>query len=138
MWRHDEGQSEAEDLQNRFTAYVTTAIRRQRTAYIKKLSDRQIMEDDAEYEQKEPTYSQEEQIFAELSLLMQMENDALIYALKGLTEQERHLFLSRVLDGKEFDALAAEYGMQYKGITTAYYRIIKKIRKLMEEAENGF
>ena len=138
MWGRNEGQSRSDILQNRFTAYVTTAIRRQRNAYIQKLNEKSLMESIVEYEQVDSAYSEEEQIFAELPLLMQLENVALLGALKGLTEQERHLFLSRVLDGKDFDALAAEYGMQYKGVTTAYYRIIKKIRKLMEEVENGF
>ena len=134
MWRRNEGQSEAEVLQNRFTAYVTTAIRRQRKAYIQKLSEKQATEIYTEYELSGLTYNQEEEIFAELPLLMQLEDDALLRALKGLTEQERHIFLSRVLDGKGFEALAAEYGMKYKGITTAYYRSVKKIKKIMKEA----
>ena len=134
MWRRNEGQTEAEVQQNRFTAYVTTAIRRQRKAYIQKLSEKQAEESYTEYDLSGLTYNQEEEIFAELPLLMQLEDDALLRALKGLTEQERHIFLSRVLDGKGFEALAAEYGMKYKGITTAYYRSVKKIKKIMKEA----
>ena len=134
MWRHNDGRSEAEVLQNRFTAYVTTAVRRQRKAYILKLSERQAAESYAEYELSGLTYDQEEEIFAGLPLMMQMEDGALLRALKGLTAQERQIFLSRVLDGKGFEALAAEYGMKYKGITTAYYRSIKKMKKIMEEA----
>lgn len=129
MRLRNEGQSETEILQNRFTAYVATAVRRQRKAYIQKLSEKQAFESYTEFELPELTYNSEEQIFAELPLLMQLENDALLHALKGLTEQERHIFLARVLDGKDFEALAAEYGMQYKGITTAYYRTVKKIKK---------
>ena len=138
MWRRNEGQSEAEVLQNRFTAYVTTAVRRQRKAYIQKLIEKQATENCAEYELMELTYNQEEEIFSELPLLMQLENDTLLRALKGLTEQERHIFLSRVLDGKDFEALATEYDMQYKGVTTAYYRTVKKIRKVMKEVGNDF
>ena len=134
MWLRNDGQSKAEVLQNRFTSYVATAVRRQRKAYIQKLSERQAAESCTEHELLELTYSQEEEIFAELPLLMQLEDDALLRALKGLTEQERNIFLSRVLDGKDFEALAAEHGMQYKGITTAYYRTVKKIRKMMKEA----
>lgn len=133
MWRRNEGQTETEVLQNRFTAYVTTAIRHQRKAYIQKLSEKQAEESYTEYELSGLTYNQEEEIFSKLPLLMQLEDDALLRALKGLTEQERHIFLSRVLDGKGFEELAAEYGMKYKGITTAYYRSVKKIKKIMKE-----
>lgn len=133
--RKNEGQSEAEILQNRFTSYVTTAIRRQRQAYIQKLRDRQAIESHIEYDLPEPDYDQEEAIFAELPLLMRLENDALLHALREITEKERHIFLTRVLDGKDFEALAVEYGMQYKGITTAYYRTIQKIRRKMREVE---
>ena len=66
---------------------------------------------------------------------MRLENDALLQALREITEKERHIFLARVLDGKDFEALAVEYGMQYKGITTAYYRTIQKIRRKMREVE---
>lgn len=66
--------------------------------------------------------------------MMQLEDDALLRALKGLTEQERHIFLSRVFEGKGFEALTAEYGIKCKGITTAYYRSVKKIKMIMKEA----
>ena len=135
MWRRNEGRSETDTLQNRFTSYVATAVRRRRRDYILKLSERQMAEAGLNYEMEDTAYNQDAQMFSELPLMLQLESDALLYALKGLTERERHIFLAHVLDEKDFEVLAAEYGMQYKGITTAYYRIIKKIRLKMKEVK---
>lgn len=72
-------------------------------------------------------------LFKELPLLLQLENDSLLYALKEINERERHVFLSRILDEKSFEVLAAELGLSYKGVAAIYYRAIAKIKKKMEE-----
>ena len=66
---------------------------------------------------------------------MRLENDVLLYALKEISERERHIFLSRVLDEKSFELLADELGLGYKGVTAIYYRAIHKIKKIMEEMD---
>lgn len=135
MWHRNEGKSETDILQNRFSAYVTTAVRRQRKTYLQKKNVIQAVEQFMDYELAEPLYKQEEQAFEKLPILMQLEDSVLLYALKKLSAQERSLFVSHVLEEKDFFELASEYGMHYKGIATAYYRVVKKIKRIMEEVE---
>ena len=64
---------------------------------------------------------------------MQLEDSALIHALKEVNERERHIFLARVLDERSFESLAEETGLGYKGVAAIYYRTIQKIKKKMKE-----
>lgn len=79
-----------------------------------------------------------EDIMGELPLLMQLENDKLLQALKELDERERQIFFARVLDEKSFVELASIVGLGYKGVAAVYYRALRKIRNRMKEAENEF
>ncbi len=135
MWQRNSGREKAEILQNHFTAYVMTAIQRRRDEYTQQLWRRQEIEYLAAEVQAEQGYDFEQGLLEELPLRLQLENDALLYALKEISERERHVFLSRVLDAKSFEALAAELGLSYKGVAAVYYRAIAKIKKRMEEME---
>lgn len=131
MWQRNSGREKAEILQNHFTAYVMTAIQRRRDEYTQQLWRRQEIEYLAAEVQAEQGYDFEQGLLEELPLRLQLENDA----LKEISERERHVFLSRVLDAKSFEALAAELGLSYKGVAAVYYRAIAKIKKRMEEME---
>ncbi|EHF03836.1 hypothetical protein HMPREF1020_04171 [Clostridium sp. 7_3_54FAA] len=82
MWQRNNGQTEAEKLQNRFTAYLLVAVRRQQRDYVIKKNQRIrhefLMEDDT-YQTERQT---EADILDELPLLIQMENVALQCALE--------------------------------------------------------
>lgn len=138
MWQKNNGQNEAEVLQNRFTAYLSSAIIRRRKEYILQAVRRQQAESLMEKPIFVPADNMERQILEELPLLMRLENDTLLYALKELNERERHVFLSRVLDEKSFEELAMELSLTYKGVAAVYYRAIRKIRNKMKEAEYEF
>lgn len=138
MWQRNKGQEEAEILQNRFTAYLVTAVNRRKLTYInqrnKQLQRECLMEnDDWKLE-----LTSEQEGFNDLPLLMNLENDQLFYALKHLNEKERYVFLERVLNEVSFEELAAVLGLSYKGATTIYYRTVQKMKKYMKEKENGF
>lgn len=135
MWQRNNGQEEAEKLQNRFTAYLVTAVRRQRAAYMNQKNKLVQMEYLAENESRHFQECMSNDIFDELPLLMQLENDRLFYALKYLNERERYVFLERVLNEVSFEELAAELGLSYKGVTTIYYRTVQKIKKQMKETD---
>ena len=137
MWQRNNGQTESEKLQNRFTAYLLVAVRRQQRDYVIKKNQRIryefLMEDD--------TYQTERQIEAdildELPLMIQMENVALQCALEQISERERYVFMARVLDGISFEELRAELGLGYKGVAAVYYRAVSKIRKRMKEVNQN-
>lgn len=133
MWQKNNGKSESEILQNLFTAYLTTAVNRRRNDYIKQAVRIQQMENITEDIQYNQEYEAEEDMFHGLPLPMQLEDSVLLHALKEVNERERHVFFARVLDERSFESIAEEMGMGYKGVTSIYYRTLRKIKKKMKE-----
>lgn len=132
MWQKNNGKSETEIIQNQFTAYLATAVKRRRNDYIQQIDRRQQIES---LTKDFPFMSEctiEQDMFLGLPVLMQLEDNVLLQALKELSERERYIFLERALDGKSFEILAEETGLAYKGVTAVYYRAIQKIKKKME------
>ena len=132
MWQKNNGKSETEIMQNRFTAYLATAVQRRRNDYIQQLDRRRQIESLTEDFLFMPECSIEQDMFLGLPILMQLEDSVLLQALKELSERERYIFLARVLDGKSFETLAEETELGYKGVTAVYYRTAQKIRRKME------
>lgn len=138
MWQKNNGWGEEEVLQNQFTSYVSTAIQRRRNQYIQQLLRQQSAEcltDEVPLTMWELEYSLEQDFFHELPLLMQIENDRLLYALKAISERERHVFLAHVLEDKSFEVLAEEMGLSYKGTAAIYYRALLKMKEWMKEVK---
>lgn len=133
MWQRNNGKTEIEIIQNQFTAYLTTAVHRRRSDYLQQMDKRQQSESPIENFLFAQESSIEEDMLLGLPLFMQLEDNALFHALKEINERERYIFLSRVLDGKSFEALAEETGLGYKGVAAVYYRTILKIKRKMEE-----
>ncbi len=133
MWHRNSGKSEDEILQNQFTTYLTEAVQHRRSDYLRHIAGQQRMEDMVGDMLIEPESLNEKDLFLGMPLFMQLESNALLYALKEINERERHVFLARVLDEKSFESLAEEMDLGYKGVTAIYYRTIRKIRKKMKE-----
>ena len=138
MRQKNNGQNEAETLQNQFTAYLSMAIQRRRYKYILQAIKQQQIESLTENPVSNLEYDIVQEIFEELPLLMRLENDTLLSALKELNEKERHIFLTRVLDEKSFEELADKMGLSYKGVAAIYYRALRKVRTRMKEVKNDF
>lgn len=135
MWQKNNGKSETEILQNRFTAYLATAVQHRRNEYIQQITRRQQTEIVTDVIGDRQKGDVEKDMLLGLPLSMQLEDSALIYALKEVNERERHIFFARVLDERSFESLAEELGLGYKGVAAIYYRTIRKIKKKMEEME---
>ena len=119
------GTTEQEKLQNEFTAFIVTAMNRERIAYLKKASRRRshvyIMSDeDLELVPDESDFTIE-----------LCENDALACALKELDERERYVLFARVLEEKSFEEIADNLGLKYKGVAAIYYRTTAKLRNIL-------
>lgn len=138
MWQRNSGKSETEIIQNQFTAYLTTAVQRRRNDYLQQLDRRRQIETLTEDFPFMPECSIEQDMLLGLPALMQLEDSALFQALKELSERERYIFLARVLDGKDFETLAEEMELGYKGVSAVYYRTAQKIRRKMEVMKNEF
>ena len=138
MWHKNNGKSETEIMQNRFTAYLATAVQRRRNDHIQQLDRRLQIESLTEDFLFMPECSIEQDMLLGLPVLMQLEDSALLCALKELSERERYIFLARALDGKGFEVLAEETGMGYKGVSAVYYRTVQKIKRKIEVMKNEF
>lgn len=137
MWKRNEGKSELDILQNRFTRYLVTAVRRQRLLYIKNRNTRISQELPFEMQENQLLLMTEPDMLEMLPLMQKLENQGLRSAISGMKERERYIFLERVLSDKSIAELSIELGMEYKSVATVYYRTVEKIRKHMKEAEKN-
>ena len=138
MWQKNNGKSETEILQNQFTAYLATAVQRRRNDYLQQMDRRQQIESLTEDFMFMPECSIEQDMLLGLPVLMQLEDSALLHALRELSERERYIFLARAVDGKSFEVLPEDTGMGYKGVAAVYYRTVQKIKRKIEVMKNEF
>lgn len=130
MGQRNDNQSEINDLQNRFTAYLMTAVRRQKCAYNKKRTALQVNEHLVDRLPDE--ISDEEvldMVIDRFPPMMQLEDAALMQAISGLTSKERYILFERILNERSYSELGKPLGLQYKGTAAAYRRIVEKLRK---------
>lgn len=135
VWQRNSGQDEEEILRNRFTAYITSAVRRHRAAYIQKVQKHQLEISLIDAMLEDTPVNMEEKAMADVPLLMKLENDSLARAMLQLSDRERQVFMARVLEERSFESLAEELGLGYKGVSAIYYRAIQKIKKHMREVD---
>ena len=69
------------------------------------------------------------ELLEQLPVLMCLENEALLEAIESLNELERNILFARVLERRTYDELAQKLSLRYKGVSTAYYRVIQKLRR---------
>jgi len=133
VFQRNEGQEQDEILQNRFTSYLLSAVQRRKAQYIdSKVKDQQassLIEEKVIY----TAFDLEQKALQGIPVYMRLQNEKLFYALSHLTDRERYVFFACVLEEKDYDGLAAELGLSYKGVAAIYYRAIKKIKKKMKE-----
>ena len=132
MRQRNEGQGKANALQNRFTAYLLTAVRRQKCAYIQKRNQVKNNEVPIMPEMEKTIDCCVDGLMEHLTPMEQMEDMALMDALKRLTAKERYVLFGRLLNESEYETLGGVLGLRYSGVATIYRRVIKKLRKELE------
>lgn len=129
------GQGESNILQNQFTRYLKTSIQRRKVDL---------------YHERNRVYSHEcfddswedtpglitEDIYFNSSA--QFDTIGLEQVLRQVGARNRYIFLAHVLDERTFSELAEELGLGYKGVTAAYYRVVRKIRDVLRGDEHEF
>lgn len=133
VWQRNEGSEQDEILQNRFTAYLFSAVQRRRAQYIDEEVKAQKISSLMEETTMDNSFDLEKIALADMPLYMRLQNEKLLLALSQLTERERYVYFSRTLDERDFEELGAELGLSYKGVAAIYYRAIQKIKKKMKE-----
>ena len=131
MRKQNDGQSTDDILQNQFTAYLVTAVKRRKAYYIRKKAQRRQAESPLELHDFDVLLQADTDLLTGLALLEQIENPMLHLALMQARERERYIFLTRILEERSFADLAEELGISYKATTHSYYRFIERIRKMM-------
>lgn len=132
MRHRNDGQGEVNALQNRVTAYLLTAVRRQKCAYIQKRNQIKNNEVPIVPETEETMDCCVDGLMEHLSPMEQMEDMALMDALKLLTAKERYVLFGRLLNESEYETLGETLGLRYSGVAAIYRRVIKKLRKELE------
>ncbi len=136
----------ANSIQNRFTAYLLTAVVHQRMRYMEKkksllrkealLVDQEIKKylnlktyqicvgEQTEYILKEWEKFQE--------FMLYVEDNKLIKALNKLKDREQKLLFARVFGEMTFEEIGRKANMKPKQVEMAYYYILRKLRKELE------
>ncbi len=126
MYKKNTGSTEQEKLQNKFSSYIETTIVRYRMTYLRYKNKNHIDLCDTE-EDYESIPDTTDFVYDICSA------DCISNALKILNEKERFVFVSKVIEERDFNEIATAMGMKYKGVTTLYYRAIAKLRTMLEE-----
>ena len=125
MFEKNNGNTECEKLQNRFTAFISTSMERARIDYLRK-----------EYSRKKNTYEMDDEKLALVPdgtdfVSRICDREALSFALDQLSEKERYVIISKVIQEIGFEEIALELGMKFKGVEALYYRTIAKLRNIL-------
>lgn len=129
-------------MQNEFTAYLQTAIRRAKARYLSKqsaVSDNEIP-DSTIWESGTPL-SNGGAAFLSLSNIVdfgqideRLELTLLMTEmLARLSEREVSILKSKVFDGYTFDELSVRMGLDPNTIKSIYYRSLKKLRGMLDD-----
>lgn len=132
IFQRNEGQEQDEILQNRFTGYLYSAVRRRRAQYIDEKIKEELASSLIDEIVIDSNFDLEEEALKSLPFHMRIQNDKLLSALSQLSDRERYVYLSRILDERDFEGLGTELGLSYKGVAAIYYRAVKKIKKMMK------
>ena len=125
MEKRNNGTTAQEILQNEFTAFITTSVRRERIAFLKK-----------EARRAKHTFEMSDEKFEIIPdptdfISALCDSEIMAYALKQLDERERYVLFARVLEEKSFEEIADKLGVKYKGVAAIYYRTTAKLRNIL-------
>jgi len=128
LFRND-GTGESNIIQNRFTKYLQTAVQRRKDAYLEDKELQRKLESLVDFQRKEAWEAPEQDLLEHLDFMEQIDNEELLLVLLGLKKRELEILQAHVLQRMEYKELARMLGIGYKGVSAAYSRTIKKIRK---------
>ena len=131
MREYNDGTDESSSLQNRFTAYLVTAVGRRKAQYKRSKAQqyyRQI-EIAIVIQNDHETFQTEPDMMADLPLLDQIENMKLRQSLANAKERELYIFLAKALEGRSFPEIAAKLGIGHNTAASIYYRMIGRLIK---------
>lgn len=114
------GINESDIVQNRFTAYVQTAVYHYRERYISRKENK--MQHEVSYEEQEP-------YLRPLPSAQDFENAVLTQIWDDLREKDRIILLRHIVSGETLTEIAADLQMPYVTVKSIYKRVKEKLRK---------
>lgn len=142
-----ENKGNENSVQNRFTAYLMSAVKHKRMNYMeKKMRIKEYENGSQDSLQKSCTDFQEEyhRYLIEQSpwsyaaapnvdeLVKALDETKLIRAILELKKRDQDILIARVFQEQDFASIGRELGMTEKQAEMAYYYIVRKIRKELE------
>ncbi|MBO5177753.1 MAG: sigma-70 family RNA polymerase sigma factor [Lachnospiraceae bacterium] len=136
-----------DSIQNRFTAYLVSAVMNKRINYMEKrknmlqketlLTEQEIkkyLNIERQYQNffGEPQYAVLEDWEKFREFLLALGSDNLMKALNKLKDKEHKLLFARVFGEMTFEELGRKFGMKPKQAEMSYYYILRKLRKELE------
>lgn len=129
MWERNDGKSESNILQNQFTAYLLTAVRRCRIQYLRAKARQYQYELSLELDDYRMQMRTEPDLLERLPVIAQLEDHRLQSTLEQVKECDLYILFARALEGRSFVELSEELGIGYKAVAAIYYRMVAKIKK---------
>ena len=144
---------QTDSVQNRFTAYLMTAVVNKRISYMEQrnrqkereyiqvdLLEKNHVDFDAQYR----TYLTEQSLLRyfgygdSLECIPEIDSIQLAKCINRLKDRERGILFARVFGELDFTELGEKFGMEPKQAEMAYYYIIRKLRKGMGVRKDEF
>ena len=137
-----------DSIQNRFTAYLVSAVMNKRINYMEKRKN-MLQKETLITEQEIKRYLNFEKQYQRFldgrqyavledwekfrDFLLAMGSDNLMKALNKLKDKEHKLLFARVFGEMTFEELGRKLGMKPKQAEMSYYYILRKLRKELED-----
>ena len=122
-------------VRNHFTAYLKLRVERRKCDILRKRESLQMHEVPVDYDSYLADSIQSVDMYAGADRdPLTWENELLVSAFQSLNEREQQILIAHVLDESTFEELACAYCLSYKGVSSAYYRVILKLRRYMSDA----
>jgi RNA polymerase sigma factor (sigma-70 family) len=128
MRERNDGTGESNILQNRFTAYLLTAVRRRKIQYLRSKTRKQHYEPALELRDDSMSVPTDPDLMRGLPLLEQLENIRLRQSLERARDRELYIFFAKALDGRPLAEIAAELGIGYNTVASIYYRLRERLK----------
>lgn len=121
-------ENDKNDLQNVFTAYLNTALKRRRRDYMKALN--KVREHERPLEEwQNITHLEESDLDAGLPAVEQVHNDKLVLTLRKFNEQTSQVLYMRIFEDMPFELISQRLGITYNMARNIYYRSVEIIKK---------
>ena len=129
MREHNDETAESNNLQNRFTAYLISALRRKKIQILQNRAKFQRYEILLDIEDYHMLFPMESDMMTGLPLMEQLENIKLRQSLQRTNGRNLYIFLAKALEGRSLAEISAELGVGYNTVASVYYRMINKLKK---------